>query len=270
MSLLAQISDLHFGREDPQVAKALLADLRRAEPALVAVSGDLTQRARRSQFRDARAFLDRLPAPWLAVPGNHDIPLYNILRRTFVPLRRYKRYMTEEVAPFVQANGFAVLGLNSARSLALKEGRLSLAQIASIPVRLREADEAAWRIVVTHHPFLEPREHTAVNLVGRSRIALKALAASGVAVVLAGHAHLGYHGLAAGPERAEKDRILVVQSGTSTSTRRRGEPNSYNLLERKGDVLRLEVRAWNGDAFEPRAEARYRRTDERWEKLTEK
>ena len=62
----------------------------------MAISGDLTQRARVVQFAEARAFLDRLPKPVIVVPGNHDIPLDDVASRFLRPLSGYRRYITDE------------------------------------------------------------------------------------------------------------------------------------------------------------------------------
>src|SRR5438445_2755469 len=132
MPVIAHISDLHFGTEDPAVAEGLLADLATQQPALVVNSGDLTQRARAGQFRAARAFLDRIPFPQLTVPGNHDIPFYDVARRFLSPLSRYRRYITPDLAPRFESEQFVVLGVNTARSATWKNGRISLEQIEEI------------------------------------------------------------------------------------------------------------------------------------------
>src|SRR5436190_16940942 len=98
MRTIAHISDLHFGRLDPPVAEGLVADLADRKPSLLVVSGDFTQRAREGQFRAAADFLKRLPTPQLLVPGNHDIPLYNLIRRFFFPLDRYRRIIGDELS----------------------------------------------------------------------------------------------------------------------------------------------------------------------------
>src|SRR5688500_321214 len=100
MRVLAHISDLHFGTEDASVAAGLVAELRQVNPALVVVSGDLTQRARGKQFRAARAYLEQLPSPQLVVPGNHDVPLYDVVRRFLFPLTRYRKYITANLEPW--------------------------------------------------------------------------------------------------------------------------------------------------------------------------
>jgi len=115
MRKLAHISDLHFGRIDEAVVEALLADLRSLGPDLIVVSGDLTQRGHRHQFQAARAFLDRFEAPYLVVPGNHDIPGVNMLARFAAPFARYQRYIERDMRPLHLDAEIAVLGLNTAR-----------------------------------------------------------------------------------------------------------------------------------------------------------
>src|SRR5271166_2836489 len=132
MRTIAHLSDLHFGRHDAAVAEALVADLAALRPDLVVISGDLTQRARRGEFAAARAFLDRLPAPFIAVPGNHDVPLYDLVRRTFRPLHRFARYITDLSHPFFADAEIAVLGINTARSMAISSGRISHDQMQAI------------------------------------------------------------------------------------------------------------------------------------------
>src|SRR4051794_29114831 len=78
-------SDLHFGSIDLDVVEAMAAEVRTAEPSIVVVSGDLTQRARKQEFMQARSFLDALPSPRLVVPGNHDVPLFDLYARIFTP-----------------------------------------------------------------------------------------------------------------------------------------------------------------------------------------
>ena len=75
---------------------------RQLAPDLIAISGDLTQRAREREFVQAQAFLHTLPDPKIVVPGNHDVPLYNIVARFLAPLERYKRIVSMETEPLVR------------------------------------------------------------------------------------------------------------------------------------------------------------------------
>src|SRR6187455_1732046 len=189
MRTLAHISDLHFGRTDPAVIEPLLRRLAEVGPQLVAVSGDLTQRARAGQFEEARTFLDRLPAPRLVVPGNHDVPLYRVWERFLSPLGKYRRYIDADLEPSFVDDEIAVLGVNTARALTFKGGRINEEQIESLRQRLQPLPEARTKVIVTHHPFDIPDEPDNEELGGRADKAMKAFADCGVDLLLSGHFH---------------------------------------------------------------------------------
>jgi 3',5'-cyclic AMP phosphodiesterase CpdA len=200
-------------------------------PHVVAVSGDLTQRARGWQFRQARAFLDRLPGRHVVVPGNHDIPLYNVLARFGVPRRRFRRHITADRWPAVLDDEVAVFGADTTRSFTIKDGRLRAGDLR----RLGEVLEAAGdvvKIVVCHHPFDD-------------RDAVNALVAGGADVLLTGHLHLSYVGHTATRYQAAGRSAIVVEAGTATSVRARGEANSFNLLHVERGGVRVERLAWD-------------------------
>src|SRR5947209_6919691 len=181
MARIAHLSDVHFGAHDPQIVAGLEALLPELKPDLVVVSGDFTQRARVEQYRLACAFLDRLEQAGLAVlgvPGNHDIPLYDVARRFARPLHRYRRYIDEELCPWFENGDVAVLGINTARSLTFKDGRINHAQMALIRDRFRGVAPEKTRILVTHHPlFGMPigEDEGLTRTVGRHGEALKAV-----------------------------------------------------------------------------------------------
>lgn len=262
---IAHISDLHFGREDPPVAEALLEDLARRGPSLVAVSGDLTQRARAGQFRAARAFLDRLPAPAVVVPGNHDIPLFDVLRRATRPVARYREHITADLAPFWRDDVIAVLGVNTARPGLWKDGRISRAQIALVRERFGPVPETVLKVLVTHHPFVPAPADPAPATVGRGLDALLAAEQCGVDLLLAGHLHKGFFGDVRPHYLAVRRSILVAQAGTAISLRTRDEPNTYNwiVVEPPGS-LSFEVRGFGTGEFRTLDVARYSRADGEW------
>src|SRR5688572_19281743 len=162
MRKIAHISDVHFGREDRIVVERLIEKICELQPDAVVVSGDLTQRARRSQFERARAMLDRMPVPQIVVPGNHDVPLYNVLERFINPFDNYKKYISKELQPFYLDDELAIVGINTARSLTIKGGRINAEQVAAIRVRMADLSEEMLKVVVTHHPF-EDRKSTRLN-----------------------------------------------------------------------------------------------------------
>ena len=154
MTSIVHISDLHFGTEDPTIVEALQRDILSLKPSLVAVSGDLTQRATSAQFSAARDFLRRLPFPQIIIPGNHDISLFNVWRRFARTLGRYKEYITEEMYPSYVDDDIAVLGINTTRSFTWKSGRISDTENAHIIDFFGKTGANRRKILVTHHPFI--------------------------------------------------------------------------------------------------------------------
>jgi 3',5'-cyclic AMP phosphodiesterase CpdA len=245
MKTIVHLSDLHFGHVDHVLLAPLIACVREVAPDLVVVSGDLTQRARDREFREARAFLDALPGPRLVVPGNHDVPLYNPVARLFCGLCGYRRHIDDEIAPFYRDDACVVLGLNTARSIAVSGGRVGRGQLRAVERRLRGLPPGLVKVLVTHHPLdLPPRSHHD-NVVGGARRAVEALASVGIDVVLSGHVHQAHAGHSATRFRAAHRALLLVQAGTATSTRVRGEPNSWNVLRLDDGAVRVERKSWS-------------------------
>jgi len=264
VTTIAHISDLHFGREDPPVVEALVAELGARRPTLVAVSGDLTQRARTHEFRAARAFLDRLPGAVLVVPGNHDVPLWDVVSRFARPLRKYRRYVTEDVAPFFHREDLAVMGVNTARSWTVKNGRISWEQIEEVRARFAPLPPRVFKALVTHHPFMPMPDDPDPALVGRGLQALHAAEAVGVDLLLAGHLHRNFSGDVRAHHLTLRRSILVAQAGTAVSLRTRGEPNTYNWLTVDPPRLAIEVRGWDKGAFAALSVTRWVKKGEEW------
>ncbi len=269
MRNIIHLSDIHFGRIDYAIIKPLISLVSELNPHLVAVSGDLTQRARSFQFTEARQFLDALPQPQIVVPGNHDVPLHNVFTRFLQPLDKYKKYITDDLEPFYQDDEIAVMGINTARSLTIKGGRINEAQIGRIKERLCHLDHRIIKILVTHHPFDLPEGYGENDLVGRSRMAMQTLAECGTDVLLAGHMHIGHTGHTAKRYRISGHSALVVQAGTATSTRGRGEANSFNLLRIENQTIVIERFSWDAEQarFNVSATETFQRASEGWERL---
>ncbi|MEA3047945.1 MAG: hypothetical protein QOJ53_2277 [Sphingomonadales bacterium] len=271
MARIAHLSDVHFGAHDPAVVAGAEAWLIAERPDLVVISGDFTQRASVDQYREAGAFLDRLEAAGLetlGVPGNHDVPLYDIVQRFTRPLHRYRRYIDDDLCPWRETEEIAVLGLNTARSLTFKDGRISHEQMDIIRDRFQGVPADRTRVLVTHHPLFEMpigEAGEASEAVGRQGDALAAVADAGVHILLAGHFHRSFTQSArhmvrnAGP-------ALVIQAGTATSTRLRdGETQSFNLIRaERNDAIEVQVIGWDGAAFRGGNSACYRFDGENW------
>ena len=244
MRTLVHLSDLHFGRIDPKLPGPLRAAVEGLAPDVVCISGDLTQRARRAQFAEAAAFLATLPGPRIVVPGNHDVPLYDVARRFLAPLDRFREFIEAEAFPSFVDEEIAVVGVNTARSLTFKNGRINREQVAEVERRFQGLPDAVTRIVVTHHPFdLAEGEHES-GLVGRAAMAMQAFAAAGVDFFLSGHMHVSHSMTTAKRYDIAGFAALMIQAGTTTSTRGRGEANAFNVLRIGADTLELQAWRW--------------------------
>lgn len=276
MTLIAQVSDLHFGSEEPATTQALVDELNRERLDLVILSGDLTLAARSDEFARARRFIDALDAPTLAVPGNHDLTPYKIVERLVRPWARWKRHVATDLEPSWFGEGVAVIGLNTARRMRLKldwsHGSISRLQIGSLRRRFARARTDDFRIVVAHHPFIDEAgvdlSDRPSAIVKRADRALAAFVEQRVDLVTCGHLHRTYFagfggdapakGLEHGAEPAADEtagavvaeageprhRVTVIQAGTALSHRTRGEPNSFNRIEISAGRLAVHKVTW--------------------------
>lgn len=273
MARLIHLSDLHFGAHDPRLVEAVEERVDEARPDLVVISGDFTQRARTEQFEEACQFLTRLRDRGhevLGVPGNHDVPLYDVLRRFLSPLTRYKRYIDETLCPFHEVPGAAVLGINTARSLTFKDGRINHEQMEFIRSTFTRVGDVP-RILVTHHPMfaLPVGEGTELGkAIGRQESALDTIGEAGVDILLAGHNHrASTHSARDLATRAGP--ALVIQAGTATSTRLRDEEQSFNQIDIEGRDVVLTIQAWGGSGFIAGDAQGFRREGDHWRPIKE-
>ncbi len=227
MSVVLHLSDTHFGTEQASVVEALVAWVRQQQPDLLLLSGDITQRARASQFDAAQAFLARLGVPVLAVPGNHDLPLFDLWARLRHPYASFMAAFGSELEPVHASPDLLVLGVNTTRAGRHRHGEVSDQQIERVARALAQARPGQLRLVLVHQPVAVTQPHDAPNRLRGHAAALPRWAEAGADLILGGHIHLPYvqaiHGLAR--------PLWAVQAGTAVSSRvRTGVPNSVNLL----------------------------------------
>jgi 3',5'-cyclic AMP phosphodiesterase CpdA len=269
MRTLVHLSDLHFGRVDQSLLAPLAATIAHLAPDLVVISGDLTQRAKTREFEAAARFLATLPSPQLVVPGNHDVPLYNVAARLFRPLAKFRAHITDDLAPSFVDDEIAVLGINTARSMVIKNGRINTGQIEVVQKCFCALPDRISKVVVTHHPFDLPSGSDQGDLVGRAGLAMQTFARCGADLLLAGHYHTSHAGSTAERYRIVGHAALVVQAGTATSTRGRGESNSFNVLRIEHPRVTVERREWQPatQEFAIAGEDRFETVDGEWRPL---
>jgi 3',5'-cyclic AMP phosphodiesterase CpdA len=227
MGVLLHISDTHFGTEQAPVVEALVALAAQQRPDVVVLSGDITQRARPAQFRAAKACVERLGAPVLAIPGNHDIALFDLWARLTRPYARFSAVFGADLEPVFTSPDWLVVGVNTTRARRHRHGEVSAAQIERVTRLLANASPRQLRVVVVHQPVAVPLDSERHNLLRGHAQATRAWAAAGADLVLGGHIHLPFTLALDGLVR----RLWAVQAGTAVSARTRsGVPNSVNIL----------------------------------------
>jgi 3',5'-cyclic AMP phosphodiesterase CpdA len=248
MRRLGHISDLHFDRIDPAVVSGLEQDLREFEPDLLAVTGDLTQRARPGQFAQARAFLEGLPFRRVVVPGNHDIaPVYKPLSRLLKPFENYRTAISRTLDVSYADDEILVLGISTVDPLRYKEGTVSRAQLAWVLAEAR-SHSGRFGVLLSHHPVVRPPSGPIERRARGSRRLNRVLERARIRLVLAGHLHESFNGPSSARIRDDAD-VVVVQASTATSTRLRRHKNAYNRISIAPPRLSIEVRVWDGARF---------------------
>jgi 3',5'-cyclic AMP phosphodiesterase CpdA len=273
MKTIVHLSDLHFGRVDYKRIKPLVTLLQKIDPELIVISGDFTQRAKEEEFIEAKKFIEDLKKPLFVVPGNHDIPLYNIYRRFRSPFKKYLKFISSDLSPYYQDKDIAILGINSVRRFTISSGRISKKQIKEAESRLEKLDDKILKIIVCHHPFDLPikkdthHKHTH-KVVARSKLVIKKFSKYKVDVFLSGHLHLQHVGDTTIRYKIKDFQSLIVQAGTAISIRRRGEPVSFNVLKLTKEKITVETFAGNHNesTYENIFTETFFKTSEGWRK----
>ena len=240
--VVAHLSDIHFGAHRQDLADLMVADIVGHDPDLVVLSGDLTQRARRNQFDQARDFIDRLPATTLAVVGNHDLPLANLPRRLLSGTRRFEHSITGDLDPGVAVDGLVAIGLDTMPSWRWKAGHVSPLQVARVRDVLGGAPAGSWRLLVTHHPVLPA--HLS-GLLGRDEL-VAACAEARLALLLSGHTGVPTVDVVDLDAPCVHRHGLAVVTGTAINRRTRGTSNAYEVIRLDGPMAeggRITVQA---------------------------
>ncbi|MGD2119725.1 MAG: metallophosphoesterase [Chromatiales bacterium] len=263
---IAHISDLHFGREIAVVRDGLMNCLNSLQADVIILSGDLTQRARHGEFRNAVSFLEQLDAPVFIIPGNHDLVAFNLLERFVRPWYKWRHYIGDDLEPTMQGEGFFIKGINTARKLGDRmdwsRGGINTEQLADIKQSMSSAPQDSLKLLVAHHPFWLPTEYERRHLIDGRDEALPELKNAGVDLILSGHIHLDFTNILQG--------MVVSHAGTGISDRLMpGYPNSFNLLQGNNQSITLSVMEWRQHQFETVRTERFQRTEQGWQNLGE-
>lgn len=254
-STIIHISDPHYGTEDKSIADELINEINTRKPDLVIVSGDLTQRAFDKQFKKADRLLKSINSPKVVIPGNHDIPLFNLFQRFYRPFKKYQKFISEDIYPEFISDEMAIVGVNSCTPFRSQTGRIKDYDIDYLKNFFAKIDPIKVRGVVVHHnifPFEGMKKNT--SLVNADTF-LSAMSKCGVDLIFAGHLHksLAHTYTEAGTD----NNLVVLQAGTCISRRLREEDNTYLVIHRKDDEFNVEFRVYNGTKFELANEKKY-------------
>lgn len=260
MTVLLHISDTHFGTEQAPVVKALQALVRDQKPDGLILSGDITQRARSAQFAAARAFVDSLGiAQVLTLPGNHDIPLYNLAARLFYPYAGYTKVFGDDLEPELEFGDVLVVGVNTTRPHRHKDGAVSARQVNRVVKRMHGARREQLRVVVTHQPACVMRPEDEKDRLHGGEVAVQSWARAGADLVLGGHIHLPFVSDLCARVTGTPRALYCVQAGTAVSHRvRHGTPNSVNMIRWEAPAPEaprtVRVERWDYDLADDRFE----------------
>lgn len=250
MPSIAHLTDLHSGRHDDLAVAALFDSLESAAPDLIVIGGDLTQRSRRAEWRRARGWLEQLPAPWIATPGNHDIPLFDLPRRASSPFGRFREHASEDLEPSARVEGALVLCVRTASPRRRVEGAVERSSLALARELLGARGQSEPIALVTHHPLaFHPDSRRAGHTVIRGDELLGLAAGNGVDLLLSGHTHRPYGG---SPFTVDVDgrTMVAAHGGTACSTRiRAGEPPSWQLVDLAPGRIAITPQVLTGDVF---------------------
>jgi 3',5'-cyclic AMP phosphodiesterase CpdA len=245
---ILHLSDIHFGPKHlPAVSEAIARAAESERPDLVIISGDLSQRAKPAQFREARAYVERLGAiaPVLAVPGNHDVPLWRVWERLLDPYGAYRRHFASELEPVFRDDALLVVGVNTSQAFAFKGGRVRGRRLRAVERELTTASPEQFRILVAHHHLARPDGVDAEHPSWGAAAAARRLS-PGFDLALSGHLHQTLELFPAG-----RDAFPALHTGTSSSSRGRGPEAglcTHQWIEVGADSFSVEGRVWDADS----------------------
>jgi 3',5'-cyclic AMP phosphodiesterase CpdA len=257
---IALAADLHFGTVADGLAAELKAAMESETPDVIVIAGDLTLRARKREFEEASAWLSSLNAPALVLPGNHDLPYWNLIQRFRNPYHRYRAAANAaDLMPAFECKGGMVLGFNTTRPwqphLRWQEGAARLRDIEAAKAALCASPAHGFKAVAAHHPLARVPGFPRAEPVRRAAPALKAFAECGVDLIMSGHIHQSY----AVEAEVEGRGIIMVGAPTALSSRRRGEANGFWILHAGSAAVECCLWLRDGSCFRPASKKSFAR-----------
>jgi len=222
---LLHLSDIHFGAENRGAVAAVVDFARRAPFDLMIVSGDITQSGSLAEFAVAADWLAAFPGPRLCTPGNHDTPWMGLIDRVVRPFDDY---------------GMSI----GPHAVGWSKGEISRPQTRRAIEAFDRDPPDDIRVLVCHHPLVEAVGEPMTARVRGGTVAARRLTQAGVDVVLSGHTHAPFCQSYPFGDR----RTHAVGAGT-LSTRERGVPASFNVVDIDANELNVQVMAWTDGQF---------------------
>lgn len=267
MNTIVHISDTHFGTEVPEVVHAIKEAIAVIKPDILILSGDITQRARASQFQAAKHFMDSIDAKTkIVIPGNHDLPLFNLLARFWTPYANYQNAFGLRETIWCEGK-LGIIGYDTTSPFRHKDGKLdekTLKRLASKARSMLPADGVLMACI--HQPLWTAwQEDISEALIDRTKTAAL-FSEYNIDIVLSGHVHVPLHTTTHDIYPDFKRHYILCGAGTAVSSRiRPGAPNSFNMIVVDHSISITEHIFNSGsNFFAPEPAQRYIRKDSGW------
>lgn len=247
-STIVHISDPHFGTESKTIADQVVNKINEINPEVVVVSGDITQRALSSQFKKAQSFLEEIKTPKLVIPGNHDIPLYNVFERFADPFAKYNEFISSEEYPKYTSNNLSLVGVNTCTPFKSQSGRIKEEDIDYLKNYFSQVDSNIIKSVVVHHNIMPYEGLKGSSVLGNAETFLPEMNKCGVDLIFAGHLHKSLVINYSEPE--VNNSMLLLQAGTCISARLREEENTFLMIETTSSKITVNTFVFNRVRFE--------------------
>ncbi len=249
---IIHLSDLHFGTHQGEIVNITMESVRKHTPDLIVISGDFTQIANTTEFKQASAFLNSLEAPYFCVPGNHDVPQRNLIQRFFHPYKKYKTYIHDDLCPEFENERIKLTGLNSARRALphwnWANGALSTSQLERLKQAFESSESDAgrkWRICTFHHPIHKVQDMPLDVTVFGGKAALQSIQDLKIDLVLTGHVH--HASITSRGDEAHQ--CIYLSASTAMSSRLRGQENGYNLITLEDSRMVIDIFSLGKNGF---------------------